>query len=104
VLRASVEDRDAVLGVNLIGVWNTARPALPSILLSDRPGRVLMCGSVNSVVASPGVAAYDTSKHALVGLAKALSLEFARQGVTVNVVSPAAVATPMQKAGGRTGC
>jgi NAD(P)-dependent dehydrogenase (short-subunit alcohol dehydrogenase family) len=92
------EDRDAVLAVNFLGVWNTARAALPDILASraeGRPGRIVFCGSIESVLGSAGMTAYVASKHAVVGLAKSLSLELAPHGVTVNVISPAGVDTPM---------
>lgn len=95
VTEMSHADRDAVLGVNLIGAWNTIAASLPAILRSPGPRRVLVCGSLASVVAAPGQAAYVASKHGLVGLVKAIALEHALEGVTANVISPASVATSM---------
>jgi NAD(P)-dependent dehydrogenase (short-subunit alcohol dehydrogenase family) len=92
----SDEDRDAVLGVNFLGVWNAAQAVLPSMRRSQsRARRMIFCGSVESVLGTAQLTAYVASKHAVVGLAKALSLELAVEGITVNVVSPAGVATPM---------
>lgn len=92
------DDRDAVLGVNFLGVWNATRASLPDIIESrrtGRPGRIVLCGSVESVLGSAGLAAYVASKHAIVGLAKSLALELAPLEITANVVSPAGVDTPM---------
>ena len=92
------EDRDAVLGVNFVGVWNAVRAALPDIRQSrrdGRPGRVVLCGSIESVLGSAGLCAYVAAKHAVVGLAKCLALELAAEEITANVVSPAGVDTPM---------
>lgn len=91
-------DRDLVLGVNFLGVWNAARAALPDVLASradGRPGRIVFCGSVESVLGSAGLTAYVASKHAVVGLAKSLALELAPHEITVNVISPAGIDTPM---------
>ncbi|HEV7679617.1 MAG TPA: SDR family oxidoreductase [Candidatus Dormibacteraeota bacterium] len=88
-------DRDLVLGVNLIGVWNTVRAALPALLDRGEGGRVVVCASVQSVVGTAGLAAYTASKHAVVGFVKALALELAPYGITANAVSPASIDTPM---------
>jgi NAD(P)-dependent dehydrogenase (short-subunit alcohol dehydrogenase family) len=88
-------DRDLVIGVNLIGAWNTVRAALPALLDRGEGGRVVVCASVQSVLGTAGLAAYGASKHGVVGMVKALALELAPYGITVNAVSPASVDTPM---------
>lgn len=95
VLDMSDEDRDAILGVNLVGVWNTVKAALPALLDRGAGGRILACGSVESVLGGVGLAAYVASKHGLVGLIKSVALECAPHGITANVVSPAGVDTEM---------
>ena len=68
-------DRDAILGVNLIGVWNTVKAALPALIERGEGGRILACGSVESVLGGAGLAAYVASKHGLVGFIKSVALE-----------------------------
>jgi NAD(P)-dependent dehydrogenase (short-subunit alcohol dehydrogenase family) len=94
-LDMSHDDRDLVFDVNLVGVWNTFEAAIPTILEAGGPKRAIACGSVQSVLGSADGAAYCAAKHALVGFVKSLALEFATTGLTVNLVSPASVATPM---------
>lgn len=91
----TVDERNLVFSVNVFGVWNVVSACLPSILASPGPRRVLICGSVASMVAGPGQAAYSASKHALVGMVKALALDHAAEEVTVNLISPASVDTAM---------
>lgn len=91
----SDEDRDAVFGVNLLGVWNTIRAALPHLLARGAGGRILACGSIESVLAGAGLSAYVASKHGLVGLIKSVALELATTGITANVISPAGVDTEL---------
>lgn len=95
VLEMPDADRDAILGVNLIGVWNTVCAGLPRLLEAGPGGRVLACGSIESVLAGAGLAAYVASKHAVVGLIKSLALELATTGITANVISPAGVDTEL---------
>ncbi len=58
-------------------------------------GRIIHLGSIHSTVASPYKSAYVAAKHGLVGLARTLALETADTDITVNVVSPAYVRTPL---------
>jgi NAD(P)-dependent dehydrogenase (short-subunit alcohol dehydrogenase family) len=95
VLTMSDDNRDAILGVNLIGVWNTVKAALPALIERGEGGRILACGSVESVLGGAGLAAYVASKHGLVGFIKSVALECAPLGITANVVSPAGVDTEM---------
>jgi NAD(P)-dependent dehydrogenase (short-subunit alcohol dehydrogenase family) len=95
ILTMSDADRDAILGVNLVGVWNTVKAALPALMERGPGGRVIACGSIESVLGGAGLAAYVASKHGLVGLIKSVALECAPLGITANVVSPAGVDTEM---------
>jgi NAD(P)-dependent dehydrogenase (short-subunit alcohol dehydrogenase family) len=91
-------ERDLVFDVNVIGVWNAVRAALPALIESPHPRRVIACGSIESVLGGASVAAYTASKHAVVGLVKALAVELAADDITVNAVSPAGIDTPMLRA------
>ena len=98
LLEMSDADRDAILEVNLVGVWNTIRAALPALLERGPGGRILACGSIESVLGGAGLAAYVASKHGLVGLVKSIALEVAKAGITANVISPAGVDTDLLRA------
>ena len=88
-------DRDFVLGVNLVGVWNTIKAALPGLLRRGPGGRILVCGSIESVLGGEGLSAYVASKHGVLGLVKSIALEYATAGITANVISPAGVDTEL---------
>ena len=95
LLEMSDQDRDLVFDVNLTGVWNTIRAALPALLERGPGGRILVCGSIESVLGGAGLSAYVATKHALLGLVKSVALELARTGITANVISPAGVDTEL---------
>lgn len=98
--RVSWKMRDAdwhdVLDVNLTGVFNTARAAAPHLRKSaGGSGRLLFIGSINGLRGKFGQANYAASKAGLIGLARTLALELARDGVTVNVIAPGFIDTAM---------
>lgn len=88
-------DRDFVFDVNIKGVWNSAKAALPSMLEAGRGGRIIVCGSVECILGGSSLSAYVASKHAALGIVKSLALELAQTGITVNAISPAGVDTAM---------
>jgi NAD(P)-dependent dehydrogenase (short-subunit alcohol dehydrogenase family) len=87
---------DDVLEVNLTGAFKTVRAALPALRKSAR-GRVVFVSSINGLRGNFGQANYAAAKAGLVGLARSLALELARDGVTVNVVAPGMIDTPMTR-------
>lgn len=87
---------DDVIQTNLTGSFNVVRAALPW-LRKSRAGRVVFLGSINGTRGGFGQANYSASKSGLVGLARSLALELARDGVTVNVVTPGFIDTPMTR-------
>ena len=76
-----------LMSVNLDGAFHCCQAALPDMLASGW-GRIVNVASIAGLVGQPYITAYCASKHALVGLTKALALEVAAKGVTVNAVCP----------------
>ena len=83
-----------MLAVNLTGSYLVTR-AVAGEMLARRAGRIVNIASTAGLVGFAYVSAYVAAKHGLVGLTRALAVEFARQGVTVNAVCPGYTETPM---------
>jgi 3-hydroxybutyrate dehydrogenase len=88
------EKWDQIIAVNLSAVFHTTRLCLPSMRQRGW-GRIINTASAHSLVASPNKAPYVASKHGVAGFTKAVALEAARDGVTVNCISPGYVWTTL---------
>ena len=83
-----------MIGVNLTGAFNTVQTTLADV--TRRPGgRVVFIASTAGLKGYPYVAAYVAAKHGVVGLMRALSVELAAKGTTVNAVCPGFTETPL---------
>ena len=94
VLSTSMEVWRETLGVHLDGCFYAVRSALPH-MLDAGGGSIVIVGSVQTVTAVAGSAAYVTAKHALAGLTRSIALDFAKQSVRANCVMPGAIDTPL---------
>ena len=88
------EKWEAILRINLTAVFHTTRLALPG-MREKGWGRIVNTASAHSLVASPNKSAYVAAKHGVAGFTKTVALEAARDGVTVNCISPGYVWTPL---------
>ena len=89
-----VERYDAIIAIIMSSAWHLTRAALPH-MREQGWGRIISTGSAHSLVASPNKSAYIMAKHGLAGMTRAVALECATDGVTVNMVSPGYVWTPL---------
>ena len=89
-----IEKWDAIIAINMNSSFHTMRAAIPGMKKRGW-GRVVNIASAHSLVASPFKSAYVTAKHGVAGMSKAVALEVARDGITVNCVSPGYVLTPL---------
>jgi 3-oxoacyl-[acyl-carrier protein] reductase len=96
-LRMKDEDWQAVLDVDLTAPFRLIRAALKG-MVRRRAGRIVSISSIVGSTGNPGQANYAAAKAGLAGMSKALAQEVASRGITVNVVAPGFVATPLTDA------
>ena len=87
---------DHALSINVTAAMKLTRAVLPMLRVSNAP-RVINTGSILSRYGDAGLVAYATSKHAILGLTRALAAELGPHGITVNCVQPGAISTGMTK-------
>ena len=82
------------MSVNVRGVWLGCKYVLPEM---NDGGSIIITSSVSGLIASPDLSAYITSKHAVVGIMRAVALEAAPRGIRVNTVHPSPVDNRMMR-------
>ena len=93
-MRMKKDDWDAVLQTNLTGAHLCIQQALPT-MMKARAGRIINISSIVAQMGNAGQANYVAAKAGLIGLTKAIAIEIASRGITVNAVAPGFIATPM---------
>ena len=94
MMRMKDEEWDDVLDVNMTASMMITRACLRA-MMKARFGRIISISSIVGVTGNPGQANYAASKAGMIGFSKALAAEVASRGITVNVIAPGFIATPM---------
>ena len=81
--------------INLTGLWQTVRVAVPHLIAGGLGGSIIMTSSVVGLMSYQNVAHYASAKHGVVGLMRTLALELAQHSIRVNSIHPTQVDTPM---------
>ncbi len=89
-----IDKWNAIIAINLTSAFHLIRAALPG-MKRRKWGRIISTASAHALVASPYKSAYAAAKHGIAGLTKAVALEAATHGVTVNAICPGYVWTPL---------
>ena len=100
---SSQEQWDEVIGVNLTGVWNTVRVAIPSMIENGKGGSIVITSSTGGMMGAPsnvaGMLGYTAAKHGVIGLMRSWANYLAPHFIRVNSVAPTTVRTPMANDG-----
>jgi SDR family mycofactocin-dependent oxidoreductase len=84
-----------VVDINLTGLWNTIKAAVPSMIEAGNGGSIITISSAAGIKAVPGCGHYSASKFGVVGLTNSLAVELGEFGIRVNSVHPYGTDTPM---------
>ncbi len=89
------DEWDKVLDTNLGGFYNVLKPIVMPMIQKRIKGRIIAMSSVSGLCGNRGQVNYSASKAGIIGAVKALSLELAKRGITVNAIAPGAIDTDM---------
>lgn len=90
----SVDTYRQVFDINVLGVFLSMKLEIAQ-MLRQGGGSIVNTGSIASSVGMPGATIYVASKHAVAGFTRSAALEYAKQNIRINLISPAAIQTPM---------
>jgi (+)-trans-carveol dehydrogenase len=85
----------ATIDINLTGLFNSARAAIPHLIAGGRGGAIVLTSSVGGERAMPNMSHYVSAKHGVIGLMRSLAVELGEHDIRVNSVLPTNVNTPM---------
>ena len=91
-----IDEFDRVMAVNVRGVWLGIKYVVP-VMRERGGGSIVITSSTAGIGGSPEMSAYNTSKHAVIGLMRCAAMEGAPDGIRVNTVNPAPIETRMMR-------
>ncbi len=91
------DEWDDVIGTNLGGFYNVLKPVVMPMIQNRVKGRIIAMSSISGLSGNRGQVNYSASKAGIIGAVKALSLELAKRGITVNCIAPGVIETDMIK-------
>ena len=97
ILTTAPEDLQRLWSVNLMGAYQLARLVLPGMIKAGK-GSIINLGSIAGVVGMEDRFAYTITKHAIVGMTRAMAMDHGTTGVRVNAICPGRVLTPFVEA------
>lgn len=89
------DEWDSVINTNLNGFYNVVKPLILPMIQSRQKSRIVTLSSVSGLSGNRGQVNYSASKAGIIGATKALSLEVAKRGITVNCVAPGVIESDM---------
>lgn len=94
LLETSEKEWDRVHAVNVRGAFLVCKEVIPH-MLREKKGSIILVSSITGVIGMPGLAAYSSTKGALISLARALAVDYAREGIRVNSIAPGTIDSSM---------
>lgn len=91
------DEWDDVINTNLTGFYNVLKPLVMPMISNRIKGRIITLSSISGLCGNRGQVNYSASKAGIIGATKALSLELAKRGITVNCIAPGVIETDMIK-------
>lgn len=104
VAEQTEEEYDAVMAINVKGVWLSMKYEIP-LMLRSGGGAIINNASVGGLIGLAGMGIYNARKHAVLGMTKSAAIDYCKQGIRINAVCPGIIITEMamEMMGGRDG-